>query len=273
MPFEEKKKHTNSLEQPLVSIITPLYNAASYITQTIDSVRAQEYTHWEHIIVDDLSTDASVDIVENLAAKDTRIKLVKSAKNNGAAHCRNKATEIAQGDFIAFLDADDLWNPKKLAYQITYMKQHQCDVCYSGYTHIDKQGKPLNKRIKALPKLSYKKQHSNNYIGNLTGIYNCKTLGKIIAPNIRKRQDWAVWLEAIKKSGKPALGIQEDLAYYRVHEHNMSGNKINLIKYNYAFYKQYLGYSSIKSTIWLFRFFWEYFVHRPKQIEKIEDRR
>ena len=267
MPLEEKKKHTKPFEQPLVSIITPLYNAAPYISQTINAVLAQTYSNWEHIIVDDVSTDNSISIVETLFQKDPRIKLVKGTSNKGAAHCRNKATILAQGDFIAFLDADDLWHPTKLARQISFMQEHQCDVCYTSYTHIDRQGNSLKKRIKALPYISYQKQHSNNYIGNLTGIYNCKRLGKITAPNIRKRQDWAVWLEAIKKSGKPALGIQEELAYYRVHENNMSGNKLNLIKYNYAFYKEYLGYSKLKSFIYLLRFFWEYFVHRPKQFE------
>jgi glycosyltransferase involved in cell wall biosynthesis len=268
MQLKEKKKHIKPQETPLVSIITPLYNAASYIAQTITSIAEQRYTNWEHIIVDDGSTDTSVAIVRALAKKDPRIKLSIGTKNNGAAFCRNKATALAQGKYIAFLDADDLWHPEKLERQITFMQQQQCDVSYTSYIHINAAGKPLQKRIKALAKLSYQKQHSNNYIGNLTGLYNCETLGKIIAPNIRKRQDWAVWLEAIQKSGKPALGLQEDLGYYRVHESSMSANKFDLVKYNYAFYNQYLGYSKIASGFYLLRFFWEYFINRPKQIEE-----
>lgn len=268
MLLKEKKKHINAQEKPLVSIITPLYNAASYIAQTITSITEQHYTNWEHIIVDDGSTDNSVAIVITLAKKDPRIKLSIGAKNNGAAFCRNKATTLAQGKYIAFLDADDLWHPEKLERQITFMEQQQCDVSYTSYIHINAAGNSLQKRIKALPKLSYQKQHSNNYIGNLTGVYNCETLGKIIAPNIRKRQDWAVWLDAIKKSRKPALGLLEDLGYYRVHEASMSANKLDLVKYNYAFYNQYLGYSKITSGFYLLRFFWEYFMNRPKQIEK-----
>lgn len=260
-------KPTKIAEQPLVTIITPLYNAQDFITQTIESIQAQTYQNWEQIIVDDLSTDSSVAIVKDLAAKDGRIRLITLSRNCGAAEARNKATELASGDYIAFLDADDCWHPEKLEKQIAFMHAHNCDVSFTSYVQMDEAGKPLGKRIKALSKLPYSKQHLNNYIGNLTGIYNAAEIGKIIAPSIRKRQDWAVWLEAIKKSGKPALGIQEDLAYYRVRADSISANKMNLIKYNFQFYRTYLGYSWLKSAICLVRFFLEYFFVRTKYIE------
>jgi glycosyltransferase involved in cell wall biosynthesis len=269
MQYEEKKKHTNLMDTPLVSVITPLYNAAKFITQTITSVQNQTYTNWEHLIVDDASSDDSIKIVEALSEKDTRIKLIKTSKNQGAAVCRNIATEKASGKFIAFLDSDDLWHPEKLEKQIAFMLNENCAVSHTSYLQIDEQGNSLNKRIKALASVSFIKQHSNNYIGNLTGIYNVDEVGKIIAPNIRKRQDWAVWLEAIKRCGKPALGLQEDLAYYRVREGSMSANKVNLIEYNFRFYKEYLGYSWLTSVFYLLRFFWEYFLVRPQQIEKL----
>lgn len=269
MQFEEKKKHISLQETPLVSIITPLYNAAPFILETITSICKQSYSHWEHIIIDDCSTDTSVAIVSKAAKNEPRIKMSVNAKNQGAAYCRNKATQIASGSYIAFLDADDTWHPDKLRLQIHFMQTHQCDVSFTSYIHMDANGTSLQKRVKALSKLSFKKQRLNNYIGNLTGIYCCATLGKIQAPNIRKRQDWAVWLEAIKKSGKPALGIQKDLAFYRVHGASMSANKAALIQYNYAFYQHYLGYSKAKSAWFLLCFFWEYFIHRPKQIEQI----
>ncbi len=262
------KKPTSHL--PLVSIITPLYNAEKYITATLKSIQNQTYTNWEHLIVNDLSTDTSLQLVETFAKKDPRIKVVTLSRNSGAAHSRNKATELATGAYIAFLDADDLWHPEKLEKQLQFMEAHNAAVSYTNYIHINEAGEPLGKRIKALPELPYKKQHSNNYIGNLTGIYKASEIGKIIAPNIRKRQDWAVWLEAIKKSNRPALGLQEDLAFYRIHEGSMSANKLNLVKYNFKFYKEYLGYSWIKSALYLVRFFYEYFFVRTKWIEKID---
>ncbi len=268
MPLEEKKKHTSPIEQPLVSIITPLYNAAPFITKTIASIQQQTHTNWELIIVDDCSTDNGLHLVKQLAKNDARIQIHKQEINVGAARCRNLATTYAKGSYIAFLDADDLWAPKKLETQLKAMFATNNPVCFSSYVHIDAEGNLLKKRIKALTQLSYKKQHRNNYLGNLTGIYNVAVLGKINAPQIRKRQDWALWLTAINRSGKPALGIQEDLAYYRIHEGNMSANKWKLIPYNYSFYKEFLGYSSLKSISCLIRFFWEYFVNRTKMIER-----
>lgn len=261
-----KKEPTNI--RPLVTIITPLFNAEKFIAQTLESVQNQSYGNWEHLLVDDASQDSSVEIVQNELAKDSRIQLIKLPENKGAAFCRNHATQLAQGKYIAFLDSDDLWHPEKLERQIEFMQANDCDVSYTSYLHIDEVGNPLNKRIKALPALSFQKQHRNNYIGNLTGMYRVSTVGKILAPAIRKRQDWAVWLEAIQKSGKPAMGIQEDLASYRVRDGSISSNKLNLVKYNFQFYRSYLGYSWLTSAGYLLRFFWEYFLVRPKQIER-----
>jgi len=269
MPLEETKKHIKSEDVTLISIITPMYNAASFISQTILSIQKQTHTNWELIIVDDASTDDSLEIARSFSEGDSRITVESFEENKGAAHCRNRATQLAKGGYIAFLDADDLWHGDKLKKQLRFMKDTGSDVSYTSYLHIDEDGKPLNKRIVALPRLSFKKQHKNNYIGNLTGMYSARSLGKIEAPNIRKRQDWAVWLEAIKRSDKPAVGLQEDLAFYRIRPHSISSNKVKLIKYNYGFYRDYLGYSPLKTTCCLLIFFKEYFFVRPKYIQKL----
>lgn len=269
MHYVAKKKHIKFNENPLVSIVTPLFEAEKYIAETIASVQDQSYPNWELIIVDDFSTDASVKIVESFATQDHRIILLKNEANEGAAVCRNRATELAKGEYIAFLDSDDLWLPNKLEKQLKFMQEKNSDVSFTSYQQIDENSNPMNKRIRALASLSYNKQHSNNYVGNLTGMYRAAVLGKIASPNIRKRQDWAVWLEAIKRSGKPALGLQEDLAFYRVHQESMSGNKLRLVSHNFRFYNTHLGHSFIASGYYLLRFFWEYFLIRPKQIEKL----
>ena len=269
MPLEETKKHTNGDNQPLISIITPLYNAGSFISETIRSVQAQTLPNWEHLIVDDASSDDSLAIARTFAERDGRIKITSLHTNKGAAVCRNLATEQARGRYIAFLDADDLWHPEKLLKQLNFMEQHDCPVSYTNYLHIDSSGNSLRKRVLALKELPYSRQLRNNYVGNLTGMYDAERLGKITAPSIRKRQDWAVWLEAIKRSGKPAKGIREDLAYYRVHHDSMSSNKWKLIKYNFRFYREHLRFSRLKSTVWLLRFFFEYFFVRPRQIQNL----
>lgn len=269
MPYVEKKKLINTENNPLVTIITPLYNAERFITETILSIQNQTYENWEALVIDDYSTDLSSQVIEKLRRADSRIHLIKNDVNKGASQCRNQGTEAAKEDYIAFLDADDLWHEEKLEKQLRFMQANNCDVSFTSYVHIDEHSKPMHKRIKALASLSYKKQHSNNYIGNLTGMYKAIRLGKISAPNMRKRQDWAVWLEAIKRSKKPALGIQEDLAYYRIHRDSMSGNKLGLVSHNFSFYQSHLGHSSIASAFYLMRFFWEYFLIRPKQIERL----
>ncbi|MAN58479.1 MAG: glycosyl transferase [Flavobacteriaceae bacterium] len=254
---------------PLVSIVTPQYNAAAFIEHTLESILAQTHTNWELLVVDDGSTDSGAEIVSRYADSDSRIRLHRLVRNYGAAHCRNLATEMATGDFIAFCDADDIWAPAKLEKQLAFMAETGCDVSFSNYLHIDAEGRSLNRRVRALPRLNYHKQLKNNYIGNLTGIYNANVVGKIEAPQLRKRQDWAIWLEAIRRSDVPALGLQEDLAFYRVHDSSMSANKWRLVKYNYLFYRRHLGYSFLKAVYYLLLFFWEYFMVRPRYIERL----
>ncbi|WP_299883717.1 glycosyltransferase family 2 protein [uncultured Lacinutrix sp.] len=256
----------------LVSIITPLYNSESFITETISSILNQTYKNWELILVDDCSIDKTVELIQELVLKHKNIKLLKNKSNSGAAVSRNNGINIAKGDFIAFLDADDLWKPQKLEKQIQFMHEENCNVCFCSYEQIDESSKPLNILVKALPILSYKKLLKTNYLGNLTGIYNAKTLGKITTPNLRKRQDWLLWLAAIKKSGKPARSIQESLAYYRVRKGSISSNKISLLKYNYLVYKKGLGFSTLKSCYRMLVFLYEHFFVKSKRIISIDEK-
>ena len=260
------KKHIkNKSIEPQVSIITPVFNSEAFISDCINSVINQTYNKWELLLIDDASQDNTLKIVKPFLERYSNIKLIQNNKNQGAAITRNKGIEAAQGDYIAFLDGDDLWKPAKLEKQIKFMQQHDCDVSFSSYEQIDEKGNPLNKLVIALPKLTYKKYLKSNYIGNLTGMYNAKIIGKIKAPNLRKRQDWLLWLSAIKKSSKPAQGIQESLAYYRVRKNSMSSNKFNLIKHNYWVYKKGLGFSTLKSMYSMGVFLKEHFFVKSKQ--------
>ncbi len=249
----------------VVSIITPTYNSAKFIADTIESVVNQTYQNWELIIIDDASTDATLNIVKKYLQTQPNIKLLKNETNQGAASTRNRGIESAQGEYIAFLDGDDLWKPYKLELQLAYMQKRNLTVCYSSYDLIDEAGNLLGKTVKALPQLTYNKLLKCNYIGNLTGMYNAKLLGKIYAPNLRKRQDWLMWLHAMKKSGKPVLGMQESLALYRVRKNSMSSNKFNLLKYNYLVYKKGLEFSTLGSAYRMIIFLFEYFFVKSEQ--------
>lgn len=249
-----------------VSIITPTFNSENFIEQTITSVINQSFEDWELIIIDDASSDGTINIVDDFIEKNHNIKLLRNDVNKGAAVTRNKGVEASTGDFIAFLDADDLWKPDKLEIQIKFMLENNIDVCFCSYDLMNEKGDYLNKTVMALPELSYKKFLKCNYIGNLTGIYNAKNVGKVYAPDLRKRQDWLMWLEAVKRSKKPALGMKESLAIYRVRENSISANKLNLVKYNYWVYRKGLGFSIVKSIYRMVIFFFEYFLVKPKQI-------
>jgi glycosyltransferase involved in cell wall biosynthesis len=250
----------------LVSIITPMFNSEAYISDAIKSVINQTYKNWELLLIDDCSTDKTLEIAQSFLDKYPNIKLLINPTNLGAAITRNRGIEAAKGDYIAFLDGDDLWKPEKLQKQLDFLDMEDCDVCFSSYSLINEQGNLLNKEVKALKILTFQKLLKSNYIGNLTGMYNAKVLGKITSPNLRKRQDWLLWLTAIKKSGKPAKGIQESLAYYRVRKDSMSSNKLHLIKYNYLVYRKGLGFSTLKSVYSMLVFLKEHFFVKSKQI-------
>ena len=270
MPYVGRNKHIDIMKTPLISVITPVYNSEKFLEAAITSVQNQTYSNWEMILVDDASTDNSEKIAEEFYSEDSRIIYEKLPVNRGPAVSRNRAIELATGEYIAFLDSDDFWAPDKLEIQIDFMKKNNCDVSFSSYLLVDEEGNSLRKKVIAMPVLSYEKLLRNNYIGNLTGMYCSGTIGKVFSPQIRKRQDWGVWLEAIKRSGKPALGIELDLSFYRKRKDSVSTNKFGLLKHNFFFYKNHLNQSWPTAIYSMARFLWEYFVVRPKYIKKLE---
>ncbi|MEP5256043.1 MAG: glycosyltransferase family 2 protein [Winogradskyella arenosi] len=252
--------------QPLVSIITPVYNNALVIAETIESVLAQSYTNWELILVDDASSD-EINAVLKPFLTDNRIRLFTHKHNAGAAAARNLGTKNAQGAYIAFLDADDLWKPHKLQVQVEDLWHNKTDVSFGSYAWIDAKSQPLHKKVFALKQLSYGKLLKANYIGNLTGMYNADKLGKIYTKDLKKRQDWLLWLEALRRSDKPALGHQETLAFYRISEGSLSSNKLNLVKHNFNVYRKGLGFPFLKSTLYLILFLYEHLLVKTRLIK------
>jgi len=221
-----------------ISIITPTFNCETYIEETIHSVQSQSYNNWEMILVDDCSSDQTVNIIKSLAQKDSRVKLIQLEQNSGAAIARNTAIKYATGRYIAFLDADDLWKSQKLEKQISFMHRYQYAFSYSYYDLISENGEPLNKTIYAPKKLTYQTLLYNNAIGCLTAIYDTQILGKVYMPNIRKRQDYGLWLKLLRKI-PAAYCLPESLALYRVRKNSISRNKLGLLRYNYQLFREY----------------------------------
>jgi hypothetical protein len=252
------------MKKSLVSVIMPAYNAAGFIAESIRSVQQQTHSNWELLVIDDASHDATSKITEGFIAKDDRIKLHVLPTNQGAGFARNIGIKAATGDFISFLDADDLWKPQKLEKQLKLMQEEQVRVCYGSYELMNEDGESINKQVKALKTLTFSKLKKANYIGNLTGIYDARSLGKIYCPLIRKRQDWGLWLLAVRKAGG-AKGIEEPLAIYRERRGSISQNKTEMLGYNYKVYREVLKYSGVKSLFWMVLFLWEQLFVKQKQ--------
>ena len=253
-------------DDPLVSVIMPTYNSAEFIGAAIQSVQNQKYLNWELLVIDDASNDLTPASVENFVSLDSRIKLFKNAKNLGAGASRNHGIKAANGSFIAFLDADDLWMPEKLEVQVNFMLKNDFVMSFSSYRLMTETGELLPEIVEALPELSYKKLLRSNYVGSLTGMYNADKIGKIYSPLLRKRQDWGLWLSVLEKAG-PALGIQQPLACYRLRKNSISNNKTALLKYNFQIYNRVLDYSFLKSCKYMSRFLWEHFIVKNKQVK------
>ncbi|MFJ7856142.1 glycosyltransferase family 2 protein, partial [Peribacillus frigoritolerans] len=221
----------------LISIITPTYNSGKFIVETIDSVIKQTYQNWEMIIVDDCSNDNTKELVGKYTEQDNRIKYHLLEKNSGAAIARNKAMELASGTYIAFLDSDDLWNEDKLERQLSFMKDNNYYFTCTAYEQVDEEGKPLNKTINTKIKTNYNGVLLNCPVGNSTVMYNVKKLGKFMVPNIRKRNDDALWLQILKKE-KYIYGMHDVLMKYRLRRNSISSNKVELIKYHWYLYRK-----------------------------------
>ncbi len=253
--------------QPLVSIITPSYNSEKFISATIQSVQNQTHQNLEMIIVDDCSQDKTVEIIESFIKNDKRIQLHRLDKNYGAGIARNTAINSAKGDYIAFLDADDLWKPEKLAKQLAFMKTNSLPFTFSYYDWIDEAGNLLKKRIEAPANLTYKQLFYCNFVGNLTGIYDVNFFEKIPISAIRKRQDWIMWLTILKKI-KTAQPVPESLAFYRVRENSISASKIDLVQHNYKVYRQFHKLSVVSSVFCMMRFLYTQLVIKPSYSSK-----
>lgn len=238
-------------KENLVSIIMPSYNSEKYIEDSIESVLGQTYKEWELIIIDDCSSDNTISIIKEYSERYSNIYLIELEENSGAAIARNRGIEIAQGEFIAFLDSDDLWKKEKLEIQIKYMKIKALSFSFTEYEEIDELGNKLGILIKApLKEISYRRYLLTNPIGCLTVVYSVKKLGKLYMPLIKKRQDAALWLK-ILKTGEKAFPIRENLALYRLRESSISSNKLGLIRYQWALYRKIEKLSIIESTFYL----------------------
>jgi teichuronic acid biosynthesis glycosyltransferase TuaG len=222
--------------KPVVSIVTPAFNAARTIGQAIQSAQGQTFQNWEMVVVDDCSTDDTCLVVKQYADSDSRVRLLRQASNGGPAHARNAALRAAVGRYIAFLDSDDIWLPEKLQRQLAFMQGIGCALTFTGYQVIREDGIRGGAVIEVPSKVDYEGLLLTNVIGCLTAVYDTEVVGKVYTPLIRKREDHALWLK-ILKMGHEAWGIDECLALRRIRSNSDSANKLEAAVCQWRMYR------------------------------------
>lgn len=209
----------------LVSIVMPSWNTASFIAESIQSVINQTYQNWELLIVDDHSSDQTDEIVRPFLI-DQRIKYFKNENNLGAALTRNRALCEAQGEWIAFLDSDDLWSSVKLEKQLDFMLKNGYVFSYTDYEKIDEADCSLNIRVTGPDVVDRRKMYRYDYIGHLTMMYSAKHFGLIQIKDIKKNNDYAIRLRLFKSPGAEVYLLRDNLAKYRVRRSSISHDKL-----------------------------------------------
>jgi teichuronic acid biosynthesis glycosyltransferase TuaG len=216
---------TNTYNQDLVSIITPAFNAAAYMEVTIASVQSQSYANWEMLVVDDCSSDNTMEIVELASAIDPRVRLIRQFKNGGPAAARNSALKAAKGRWIAFLDSDDLWLPQKLELQLDFQRSHSAKVTFTAFRRIKADGRQTGRFINIPERVGYRQLLGNTVIATSTVVIDREMSGEF-RMKAMYYDDFGCWLDLLR-DGDVALGLQHDLMRYRVVDQSVSRNKRN----------------------------------------------
>ncbi len=235
---------------PAVSVVMPTFNSRPYLEESVQSVLAQTFEDFELIVVDDASTDATWSMVSMFVRMDDRIIAERLPRNFGPAIARNRAIEKARGRYIAFLDSDDMWLPEKLETQVPFMDDNNYALSHTHYARIDAAGNQLSPQIDAPGTLGYREMLRSNRIGCLTAMYDTAILGKTLMPELRRRQDYGLWLEIMRR-GYRAYCIPRILAVYRVRTDSVSSDKLRMLSHNWRLYRQVAKLSIVKSAYYL----------------------
>ncbi len=236
----------------LVSIIVPVYNAESFLEDTIKTVLDQSYKDWELILINDCSTDNS-ELVYEQYKNDRRIHWVDLKKNSGPAVARNYGVDLAKGRFVCFIDADDKWDCDKLEKQVAFMKQKKCAFSYHSYEFANENCEPNGKKVIAREQLRYKQALGNNIISTITVMFDVSLISKelIKMPDLDYVEDTATWWQVLR-NGFVAYGIPSIFSYYRRSANTNSSNKLRTQKSLWHTYRKVEGLNPIQSFHYLF---------------------
>ncbi|MBR2129303.1 glycosyltransferase family 2 protein [Aerococcus sp.] len=219
-----------TFQENFISIVTPVYNAERFIGATIESVQQQYYGDWELILVNDQSSDNSQEIIEAYAQGDERIKVINLVENSGAAVARNTGIAAAKGQYIAFIDSDDVWDAEKLNRQIRFMKEGNIAFSYTDFRLVDENGVVLKEKANVPLSLDYTGLLKNTAIACSTVMIDREVVEDFRMPLVRKGQDTATWLQIMRETGVTAYGISTPLNSYRQVAGSISSDRIGALK-------------------------------------------
>lgn len=237
--------------ETLVSIIMPAYNCGNIIAESINSVLSQTYKNWELIILDDGSKDNTLEIISDFAKKDKRVKSYPNENNMGVSATRNKGIDLASGEWIAFLDSDDMWHPSKLDKQLKASKENSAEFLFTGASYINEKGEAYKGLFEVPDKVTYKELRNQNVISCSSVLIKKKYFKTIKMEKDEMHEDYAVWLR-ILKLGITAYGVNEPLLIYRISRNSKSGNKMKTIKMTYKVFR-FIGINPIGSIYFMTR--------------------
>lgn len=226
-------------ETPLISVITPAYNAEAFIADTIDSVEAQTLSNWELIVIDDASEDLTKNIVAEYVKDDARIKLISNEHNMGVAKTRNRGLGMFRGKYVAFLDSDDYWAPEMLEKMVARAEETNADIVYCSYSLVDENGHKVCNDFIVPEETSFEASIVRSVITCSTVLLTADLAAKVCFPTNVYHEDIALWFQLLK-DGYVARGVTEILAYYRQHTDSRSAGKIKSACRRWVIYRKHL---------------------------------
>jgi len=237
-----------------VSVIMPCYNCENYVEDSIRSVLCQTYQNLELLICDDASTDRSLEVIKDYLSKDSRIRVFSNVYSKGAPGARNTCLDHVTGDFVSFLDADDLWMEDKLERHLNFMLSNDVAFSYSHLNMMDENGDFVCMHISP-DEVDAKKMCFANFIPCSTAIYNVNVVGHIHQPDIKKRNDFALWLKILNSGNvKKAMCFKEVTSNYRANSYGLSSNRIDAARYYHKCLTDYNNCSKIVALFFLFAY-------------------
>ena len=235
----------------LISIVVPVYNSEKFLADCLDSVIKQSYEHWELIVVIKAGSDNSEKILQEYQNRDQRIKVVPDKLDKGPGVARGIAVSLAQGEYVAFLDADDVWHGEKLKKQIGFMLRHEAAFTYTDYNFIDNSSQIDTRNIKISNSFTFQQYLKRRGIVQSSVMLKSEIISdefKKLEP-IQYAEDTALWLMLLKK-GYVAMKIRSNLTFYRKHQNNRSSNVLKNQIWVWLVYRKVLGISAPAAFIY-----------------------